>query len=153
MQKTIVSRPLPASDDEMLPDLHPLLRRVYASRGVHSAEELDLNLGVLLPAELMGGAVEAAQLLFDAIQQQRRILVIGDFDCDGATSTALSVLVLRSMGAEQVDYLVPNRFEYGYGLTPEIVELAAADYAPDLIMTVDNGVSSVEGVAVANKLG
>lgn len=153
MQKTIVSRPLPASKNDLLRDLHPVLRRIYASRGVHSNEELDLNLGALLPVELMDGAVGAAQLLLDAIQRQRRILVIGDFDCDGATSTALSILALRAMGARQVDYLVPNRFEYGYGLTPEIVGLAASDYVPDLIMTVDNGVSSVAGVAAANNLG
>ncbi|WP_419603021.1 single-stranded-DNA-specific exonuclease RecJ, partial [Thiolapillus sp.] len=98
-------------------------------------------------------AFEAARLLFQAMREQRRILIIGDFDCDGATSTALSVLALRGMGAEQVDYLVPNRFEYGYGLTPEIVGLAASAYAPDLILTVDNGVSSVDGVAAANRLG
>ena len=153
MQKTIVSRLVPASEASLTGDLHPVLRRVYACRGVHSDEELDLGLGGLLPVERMDGAFEAARLLFQAMRERRRILIIGDFDCDGATSTALSVLALRSMGAEQVDYLVPNRFEYGYGLTPEIVGLAASAYAPDLILTVDNGVSSVDGVAAANKLG
>lgn len=130
-----------------------MLRRVYSSRGVQRGEELDLGLAALLPVELMGGAQAAADLVLEALRQQQRILIIGDFDCDGATSTALSVLALRSMGAEQVDYLVPNRFEFGYGLTPEIVELAAKDYIPDLIITVDNGVSSVDGVAAANRLG
>ncbi|WP_308334810.1 single-stranded-DNA-specific exonuclease RecJ [Thiolapillus sp.] len=137
----------------MTADLHPVLRRVYACRGVQNDEELDLGLGRLLPVERMDVAFEAARLLFQAMREQRRILIIGDFDCDGATSTALSVLALRGMGAEQVDYLVPNRFEYGYGLTPEIVGLAASAYAPDLILTVDNGVSSVDGVAAANRLG
>ena len=153
MQKTIVSRPAPASVANLTGDLHPVLRRVYACRGVQNDEELDLGLGRLLPVERMDGAFEAARLLFQAMREQRRILIIGDFDCDGATSTALSVLALRGMGAEQVDYLVPNRFEYGYGLTPEIVALAASAYAPDLILTVDNGVSSVDGVAAANRLG
>jgi single-stranded-DNA-specific exonuclease len=153
MQKTIVSRPCFASDSALPQDLHPVLRRIYRSRGVQNGEELNLGLAALLPVELMGGAQEAAGLILEVLRQQQRILIIGDFDCDGATSTALSVLALRSMGAEHVDYLVPNRFEFGYGLTPEIVELAAKDYAPELIITVDNGVSSVEGVAVANKLG
>ncbi len=153
MQKTIVSRPAPASEAKLTADLHPVLRRVYACRGVQNDEELDLGLGRLLPVERMDVAFEAARLLFQAMREQRRILIIGDFDCDGATSTALSVLALRGMGAEQVDYLVPNRFEYGYGLTPEIVGLAASAYAPDLILTVDNGVSSVDGVAAANRLG
>ena len=152
MQKTIVSRAMPAPRGELPPDLHPILSRIYASRGVQSMAELDLGLKALLPVESMDGAEQAAQLIFQVMQKQQRILVIGDFDCDGATSTALCLLALRAMGAGQVDYLVPNRFEYGYGLTPEIVELAAQS-APDLIITVDNGVSSVDGVAAANALG
>jgi len=152
MQKTIVSRVVPTPGEKLLPDMHPVLSRIYATRGVQSAAELDLGLSSLLPVELMGGAGQAAQLIFHAMQEGQRILVIGDFDCDGATSTALCLLALRAMGAEQVDYLVPNRFEYGYGLTPEIVELAAQN-APDLIITVDNGISSVDGVAAANALG
>ncbi len=152
MQKTIVSRATPAPGGELPPHLHPILSRIYASRGVQSVAELDLGLKSLLPVELMDGAEQAAQLIFQVMQKQQRILVIGDFDCDGATSTALCLLALRAMGAGQVDYLVPNRFEYGYGLTPEIVELAAQS-APDLIITVDNGVSSVDGVAAANALG
>ncbi|WP_457667189.1 single-stranded-DNA-specific exonuclease RecJ [Thiolapillus sp.] len=153
MQKTIVSRPAPVAEAELPKDLHPVLRRIYACRGVRCSEELDLGLGRLLPVEQMDGAFEAAQLLFQAMREHKRILIVGDFDCDGATSTALSILALRGMGAEQVDFLVPNRFEYGYGLTPEIVELAAATCSPDLILTVDNGVSSVDGVATANGLG
>jgi single-stranded-DNA-specific exonuclease len=152
MQKTIVSRPVSDFEDKLPPDLHPILRRVYASRGVCSKDELDLGLKALLPASLMSGADQAAELIYQGMQQQQRILIIGDFDCDGATSTALSLLALRALGAENVAYLVPNRFEYGYGLTPEIVELAALD-KPDMILTVDNGVSSVEGVAAANALG
>jgi single-stranded-DNA-specific exonuclease len=152
MLKTIVPR-LSQTDETGLPaDLHPVLRRVYARRGVLDARELNLGLDALLPAELMTGAREAAELMARHLREDNRILVIGDFDCDGATSTALSVLALSAMGAQQVDYLVPNRFEYGYGLTPGIVELAAGSH-PDLIITVDNGVSSVEGVAAANALG
>ena len=153
MQKTIVSRPVPDVQANLPNDLHPVLRRVYASRGICQSRELDLGLDSLLSVENMGGAVEAAQRLYGAMTTGQRILVIGDFDCDGATSTALSVLALRGMGAAEVDYLVPNRFDYGYGLTPEIVELAASKYRPDLILTVDNGISSVEGVATANSLG
>jgi single-stranded-DNA-specific exonuclease len=132
--------------------LHPLLARVYTARGICAAEELDLGLARLLPPSRLHNAERAAGLLADAMAADNRLLVIGDFDADGATSTALAVSVLRSMGATQVDYLVPNRFDYGYGLTPEIVELAA-ERAPDLIITVDNGISSLEGVAAARARG
>ncbi|WP_052469876.1 single-stranded-DNA-specific exonuclease RecJ [Thiolapillus brandeum] len=152
MSKTIVTRDSRGAGDRLPDSLHPVLRRIYACRGVENAEELNLGLDALLPVELMTGADEAARIIAGQMENDGHILVIGDFDCDGATSTALSVLALRAMGARQVDYLVPNRFEYGYGLTPEIVELAARD-KPDLIITVDNGVSSVDGVAAANALG
>lgn len=152
MPKTIVTRHPQAAENRLPPDLHPVLRRIYACRGVEDGQALNLGLDALLPVELMTGADEAAQIIAGHMEKDGRILVIGDFDCDGATSTALSVLALRAMGARQVDYLVPNRFEYGYGLTPEIVALAARS-KPDLIITVDNGVSSVEGVAAANALG
>ena len=132
--------------------MHPVLQRVYASRGINSLDELDLNLKALLPVSLMTGADLAAKLIHEAMLARQRILIVGDFDCDGATSTALSLLALDALGAENIGYLVPNRFEYGYGLTPEIVELALLD-KPDLIITVDNGVSSVEGVAAANAAG
>jgi len=132
-------------------DLHPVLRRVYASRGIASDEELDLSLPRLLPVGSLTGVDAAAELLA-AHRGSGRVLVIGDFDADGATSSALVVRALRALGFAQVDFLVPNRFRFGYGLTPEIVALAATR-APRLIVTVDNGVSSVEGVAAANALG
>ncbi len=148
--KPIRRRPL-AQAAGFNPSLHPLLVRVYQGRGVVSSEELDLALEhLLLPAQLLH-ADRAATLLADALARDARIVVIGDFDADGATSTALAVSALRAFGATQVSYLVPNRFTYGYGLTPGIVELAAQD-EPDLIITVDNGVSSLEGVAAARAL-
>jgi single-stranded-DNA-specific exonuclease len=143
-----------AETDNPLPTagLHPLLARVYRARGINSAQQLDLGLAQLLPPTQLLNAVDAARLLADALAANRKILIVGDFDADGATSTALAVSALRAFGASSVDYLVPNRFDYGYGLTPEIVELAARD-KPDLIITVDNGISSLEGVAAARALG
>ena len=132
--------------------LHPLLGRIYRGRGITSVDELDLGLGQLLPPDSLLHAEAAAKLLADALAAQQKITVVGDFDADGATSTALVVSALRTMGANDVGYLVPNRFEYGYGLTPEIVALAAQD-KPDLIITVDNGISSIEGVAAATAAG
>lgn len=131
---------------------HPLLCHVLRNRGLHSADEILLGLENLLdPAGLLGIG-QAVALLVSALQQQSRILIVSDFDADGATSCALGILALRQMGASHVDYIVPNRFEYGYGLTPEIVELAKTR-KPDLIITVDNGISSIEGVAAANAAG
>jgi single-stranded-DNA-specific exonuclease len=132
--------------------LPPLLARVYAGRGVTSPEDLDLQLQCLLPPGQLQGTAEAAALLKTALDERWRILVVGDFDADGATSSALAVSVLRELGAEAVDFLVPNRFDYGYGLTPEIVALAALD-EPDLLITVDNGISSIEGVRAATAKG
>ncbi|MBK6737256.1 MAG: single-stranded-DNA-specific exonuclease RecJ [Haliea sp.] len=132
--------------------IHPLLARVYRARGVESSAQLDLSLEHLLPPTQLRNVDRAATLLADALATDKRIVVIGDFDADGATSTALAVSALRAFGARHVDYLVPNRFEYGYGLTPEIVALAAQD-KPDLIITVDNGISSLDGVAAASALG
>jgi len=129
----------------------PLLARIYSARGVVDERELTLTLNELLKPT-MKGMPEAASLLADAVVADARILIVGDFDADGATSSALAVLALKAMGAHQVDFLVPNRFEYGYGLTPEIVAVAA-EREPDLIVTVDNGISSVEGVAAAQALG
>jgi single-stranded-DNA-specific exonuclease len=128
------------------------LARVYHGRGIDSPAQLDLALEHLLAPSLLLHADRAASLLADALAADSRIVVIGDFDADGATSTALAVSALRSLGGRQVGYLVPNRFEYGYDLTPEIVELAARN-KPDLIITVDNGISSLEGVAAARALG
>jgi single-stranded-DNA-specific exonuclease len=136
-----------------LPDsLHPLLRRLYAARGIVDVAALDLGLTALADYRQLGGMETAVTLLAGALEQQQRILVVGDFDADGATSTALLVRALRRLGAEHADYLVPNRFEYGYGLTPEIVALAA-ERKPDLIITVDNGISSHAGVSAAKSRG
>ncbi len=151
MSLTIQRRPI--VDDSHLPaDLPPRLRQIYASRGVLSAGELDKRAQALLPASGLKGMPEALLLLERALRLQLRILIVGDFDADGATSSALCVLALRAMGGEQVDYLVPNRFEYGYGLTPEIVALAV-QRGTQLLITVDNGISSLSGVAAAKAAG
>jgi single-stranded-DNA-specific exonuclease len=131
--------------------LHPVLRRVYAARGVASDTELDLSLEQLLPVGSLEG-LDAATRLLAAHRASGRILVIGDFDADGATSTALLVRALRALRFAHVDFLVPNRFRFGYGLTPEIVALAATR-AASLIVTVDNGVSSIAGVEAARAIG
>lgn len=130
----------------------PLLARIYAARGIQSPDQLELKLNRLLLAKDLLGLQQAIDILDKAIDQQTRMLIVGDFDADGATSTTLMVLALRQMGA-QVDYLVPDRFKYGYGLTPEIVQLALTDYQPQLIVTVDNGISSHAGVAAAHAAG
>ena len=132
-------------------DLHPILRRVYAARGLQSGADLDLSLERLLPVGSLEG-VDAAARLLAAHAEAGRVLVIGDFDADGATSTALVVRGLRALQFAHADFLVPNRFRFGYGLTPEIVALAATR-RPSLIVTVDNGVSSVAGVEAAHELG
>ncbi len=131
--------------------VHPLLARLYAARGVSALSDLDYGFSALLDPALLKGADSAARLLADAIEAGRRLLIVADYDCDGATACALGVRVLRAFGA-RVSYLVPNRFEYGYGLTPEIVRLAAGS-RPDMIITVDNGIASVDGVAAARALG
>lgn len=130
--------------------LHPVLRRVYAARGIASDAQLDLSLDGLLPVGTLEGLDDATRLL--AAHRTGRVLVIGDFDADGATSTALIVRALRAMHFAHVDFLVPNRFRFGYGLTPEIVALAATR-RPSLIVTVDNGVSSIAGVEAAHQIG
>jgi len=152
MSKRIVRRSQPDNSASLPRDLHPVLRRVYASRAVASADELDYSLANLLPLQQLAGLPAAVDLLHTALVERWYILVVGDFDADGATSCALCLRALRLLGAARVDYLVPNRFEYGYGLTPEIVEVAA-ERRPDLILTVDNGVSSLEGVAAAKQRG
>jgi len=142
-----------ANPDLDLPaSLHPLLRRIYSHRDLNSAEELKLGLGNLLAPDLFSGMEAATALLVKALHQQQRILIVSDFDVDGATSCVVAMQSLRAFGYSQVDYIVPNRFEYGYGLTPEIVELAKAR-RPDLIITVDNGISSIGGVAAARQAG
>ncbi|PIE41126.1 MAG: single-stranded-DNA-specific exonuclease RecJ [Gammaproteobacteria bacterium] len=128
------------------------LQRIYAARGVSKPEEVNLQLSHLIPAGQLKGLDDALALLQQALQDRWRILIVGDFDADGATSSALSVLALRALGAAHVDYLVPNRFEYGYGLTPEIVAVASQSQ-PDLLITVDNGISSIAGVQAAKEAG
>ena len=132
-------------------DVNPLLARLYAARGVVAKNELELSLTQLIAPEQLTNSGEMAKLLADAIAQNKKLLVIGDYDADGATATAVAVKGLTSMGAD-VDFLVPNRFEYGYGLTPEIVALAST-LQPDMLITVDNGIASSDGVAAANLLG
>lgn len=129
-----------------------MLARLYAARGVRCAEELDKGLARLIPYQRLKGIEEGVALLVDALEGGQRILIVGDFDADGATASSVGVLALRMLGAAWVDYLVPNRFEYGYGLTPEIVGVAL-EKRPDLLVTVDNGISSVDGVQAAKAAG
>ncbi|AZK49700.1 single-stranded-DNA-specific exonuclease RecJ [Salmonella enterica subsp. enterica serovar Derby] len=137
---------------ELPADLPPLLRRLYASRGVRSARELERSVKGMLPWQQLSGIDNAVEILYNAFREGTRIIVVGDFDADGATSTALSVLGMRALGCDNISYLVPNRFEDGYGLSPEVVDQAKARGAP-LIVTVDNGISSHAGVAHAKTLG
>ncbi|WP_312239692.1 single-stranded-DNA-specific exonuclease RecJ [Pantoea sp.] len=151
--KQVELRRREASTTEALPtELHPLLRRLYSQRGVLNAAELERGAKHLLPYHTLSGIDKAVALLHQALQDGRRIMVVGDFDADGATSTALTVLALRSMGGGDVQYLVPNRFDDGYGLSPEVVEQARARGA-ELILTVDNGISSHAGVLCAHQYG
>lgn len=147
MKKRIVRRESPGDPDYSA----PLLARVLAARGVHSEDDLDHSLGGLLPPNLKG-IDAAADILVRAVMDKQSILIVGDFDADGATSCALMVTALKTMGAGKVNYLVPDRFRFGYGLTPEIVEVAR-DFQPEVLVTVDNGIASIEGVARANQLG
>lgn len=137
---------------ELPADLPPLLRRLYASRGVRSARELERSVKGMLPWQQLNGIDNAVEILYNAFREGIRIIVVGDFDADGATSTALSVLGMRALGCDNISYLVPNRFEDGYGLSPEVVDQAKARGA-QLIVTVDNGISSHAGVAHAKTLG
>ena len=149
----ILPRPVPIRAVTRLLEAgtHPLLARIYAARGIESREELDYSLKALLPPTQLKGVREAAEILADAIEAGARMIIVADYDCDGATACAVGIRALRAFGAD-VGYLVPNRFEYGYGLTPAIVELAAK-MEPDLLITVDNGIASVEGVAAAREHG
>jgi single-stranded-DNA-specific exonuclease len=137
---------------DFVPHLHPVLRRVYAARGLTSGQELELGLDRLLPVSTLDGLEPAVAILLRHFERRSCILVVGDFDADGATSTALVLRGLRGLGHDNVSYLVPNRFRFGYGLTPEIVALAA-ERQPALIITVDNGISSHLGVAEAARRG
>ncbi len=131
--------------------VHPLLARLYAARGVRGMEEIDTRSAALLSPDQLKGMAEAAALLADAITANRRLLIVADYDCDGATGCAVGLRALRMMGAT-VDYLVPDRFTLGYGLSPEVARLAA-ERRPELVITVDNGIASVEGVAELKRLG
>jgi len=139
------AKPVPA---DLAQAVHPVVARVLAARDVLSVSELDYSLDKLHPATMLAGMDDAVGLLVDALAHDKRILVVADFDADGATGCAVAVRGLRLLGAAHVDYVVPNRFEFGYGLTPEIVAVAA-QREPELLITVDNGISSVDGVAAA----
>ena len=146
----IQQRPLLTSP-EQFQGVPTFIAEILARRGVQSEQELELKLKHLLPPDLKG-LDQAVELIDQAIDQKKQIVIIGDYDADGATSTALMILVLKEMGAN-VEYLVPDRFKYGYGLTPKIAELAQQTYQPDLLITVDNGISSHAGVETAQALG
>ncbi len=151
MQKQIVRRV--NVDDSHLPEqLHPIIKQIYASRGIQSATELELNVSQLCPIDALKGIEQGCQVLHQALVENKNIAIIGDFDADGATSTALMMEALRLFGSDNYQFLVPNRFLYGYGLTPEIVEIAFEQGA-QLLVTVDNGISCVAGVAKAKSLG
>jgi len=130
-----------------------ILDRIYNHRNIKSKNELDYSISQLLPYDKLKGINEAVQLLSQAIKQDSKIVIVGDFDVDGATSTTVAIKALKSMGAKNVDFLVPNRFKFGYGLTPEIVQVAINNFLPDLIVTVDNGISSIGGVKEAKNNG
>ncbi len=151
-QREILRRIAPPELEQALPaDMHPILRRIYAARGVDIVS-LDLSLSSMIPVGQLDYAAEAAERLALARQEQQRVLVLGDFDADGATATALMMTCLRAFGYRHTHFLVPDRQVYGYGLSKAIVELAAK-HQPDLIVTVDNGISSLDGVDEANRLG
>ncbi len=133
--------------------MHPLLQRVYRQRGLTGEQELDLALANLIPPHELLGMATAVDLLVAALDHQRRVLIVSDFDADGATSCALAISALQDFGFRHVDYIVPNRFDFGYGLTPKIVNELAKKKEPDLIITVDNGISSVAGVQAAKQIG
>lgn len=151
MLTTIKRRP-EAVIGELFDEFPPILQRIYAQRGVNSEEEVNHSLSKALPPGKLLNVEAGVELIFRCMRADQRILIVGDFDADGATSTALFMRALQSYGFTNVNYLVPNRFEFGYGLTPEIVEVAA-EHEPALIITVDNGISSIEGVAAAKAIG
>ncbi len=151
MDRHIVRRAVPPPNG-LLRDLAPVLQRLYRARGVCSREELDYSLSRLLPYRDLRGMDEAVAVLASALARNERIVVVGDFDADGATGCALALRGLRALGATDVRYVVPNRFQYGYGLTPEIVAITLP-CRPRVLVTVDNGISSIEGVAAARRAG
>jgi single-stranded-DNA-specific exonuclease len=154
MRPAITIRNAPAAIVELLlaQGVHPLLARIYAARGIASPRDLASGFDHLVAPETMLNLTTMAKRLADAIAAKKKLLIVGDYDADGATATAVGMRALRAFGAD-VGYLVPNRFEYGYGLSPEIVRLAHAQSRPDILITVDNGIASIDGVAEANRLG
>ena len=155
MTSAIIRRQAPTistSSPSFSSDIPDFLAQIYRHRGLSSNEDINNALAALTPPDSLKGLDEAITLLLNCIHKRQRILIVGDFDADGATSCAVAIRSLEAMGHSNVKFLVPNRFEYGYGLTPEIVELAKQQ-SPHLIITVDNGISSIEGVAAAKKLG
>ena len=150
VKKIIAQRPY--AESLMLGDIDPVLQRIFSSRGIQSSEELEKSLAKLPSPWLLNGMQSMVEHLITAINQQQAICVVADFDADGATSCALAIKGLTLLGAKNLNFVVPNRFEYGYGLTPEIVELVKQQN-PDIILTVDNGISSVEGVKAAQAAG
>ncbi len=148
--KKIIQRPV--GDNAELPGIHPILQRIYRARGICSVDQLELSLKKLPPPDLLSGMADMVEYLLDAIKTQKKILIIADYDADGASSCAVAVRGLSLLGAMEPEFIVPNRFEYGYGLTPEIVALAKVRQ-PDILLTVDNGISSIDGVAAAKQAG
>lgn len=152
MQKQIIRREPALSSVAGLDSFHPILQRIYAARQVASAEHLDRSLEQLHDYHSLMGIERATEILADALMHDKNILIVGDFDADGATSTTVAMKALKMFGGRSVQYLVPNRFAYGYGLTPELVA-AAKPFAPDLIVTVDNGIANHAGVQAAKDAG
>ena len=151
---SIIRRDETISDEIRNSDLHPLLKKIYANRGITRLKQINYDLKELVDYSLLKDIDIASEIVAQAIIQQKQILVVGDFDADGATSCAVMIRSLRAFGLNRVNYLVPNRFDFGYGLSPQIVDVAAGlPDRPDLIVTVDNGISSIEGVDRANELG
>lgn len=151
-QKRIVRREALNNGENLPSELPEIVKHLYCNRGIEDPIQLDRSTKQLLGYQTLLGIDEACHLLADSIENKEKLLIVGDFDADGATSTTLALLALRALGAVQVDYLVPNRFEFGYGLSPEIVEVAKLRN-PDVIVTVDNGISSIEGVQAARDAG
>jgi len=150
--KTTLERHQLSGSESPIVGVPPLIERLLQHRGIESADEIEFVLNNLLPPDQLLGIESAVKIIHRALKNRQRILIIGDYDVDGATSTTVAIRALKMMGANNISYLVPNRFEYGYGLTPEIVEVALKEH-PDLIITVDNGIASVDGVAVAKAAG
>jgi single-stranded-DNA-specific exonuclease len=150
----IATRPFPFRESEVLRQegIHPVLARLYAARGLTDVKDLSSELAAMIPPSGLMNIGAAAVFLADSIAANKRMVIVADYDCDGATACAVALRGLRQMGAN-IDYIVPNRFEYGYGLTPEIVALTAREKQPDIIITVDNGIASIDGVAEANRRG